>query len=76
MSFSRKREQEEHLKRLLTQLTAEMKQKYSLGQNDGKMIEEQTVGTLTKNELLRASNSCEKLRELSESQGIVLFLSY
>ena len=31
-----KQKQEENLKRLLTQLTNEMKQKYSLGQMDGK----------------------------------------
>ena len=31
-----KQKQEENLKRLLTQLTNEMKQKYSLGQIDGK----------------------------------------
>ena len=31
-----KQKQEENLKRLLTQLTNEMKQKYSLGQLDGK----------------------------------------
>lgn len=75
MNFSRKREQEEHLKRLLTQLTTEMRQKYSLGQIDGKMIEDTTTnGKFTKHELLRASNSCEKLRKLSESQGIVLLL--
>ena len=46
-----KQKQEENLKRLLTQLTNEMKQKYSLGQIDGKQkdFKEDSAEKLGKN---------------------------
>ena len=77
MNFSRKREQVDHLKRLLTQLTAEMKQKYSHEESGGKLMEDiRTAGKFNNPEILRESNLGEKLRKLSESHGMLLFLCY
>ena len=77
MNFTRKRDQVDHLKRLLTQLTAEMRQKYSHEESEGKIVEEiSTEGNFNKPEILRESIFGEKLRKLSESQGMLIFLGF
>ena len=77
MNFTRKRDQVDHLKRLLTQLTDEMRQKYSQEESEGKIVEEiSTEGNFNKPEILRESNFGEKLRKLSESQGMLIFLGF
>lgn len=63
-----KKKQEDNLKRLLTQLTAEMRQKYSISQLDGQQFHENVKEDVnTNNDLEKsAAVSCEIW---SETQG-------